>query len=143
MADVDTTHEDNIIKKLEGEDVTHPETSEVALGRHPSSTKLSPLVVYNQRHIMRCVSTLQANEIDYLMSHLDEQLVHILDKIVPGLPFLLWLKEKSRNGEFEHPTVKHFREFRDQYLRGEVSFPWSGIDVVADLEELENDVSQD
>lgn len=137
----DTTHEDNILQNLAGESTPKENIKDVAL-QVEAGSRFHPVVKYDTQRVMRCVAALPADEVQYLMQHLDERTVHILNKIIPGLPFIVYLKNQSKLGLFEHPSVDTFRNFRDLLRTGQVQFPW-GDDDSSEEEQALSDLEKE
>jgi len=87
--------------------------------------RFNPRVAFNSYELMQCVVDLPFHEIEILMSHLTADVVLILNKIVPGLPYILYLKHQIDNNTFVQPTAASYREFRDAYMSGEIQFAWN------------------
>lgn len=137
----DTTHEDNILQNFDSNSTSGENIKDVALRVEPG-TRFHPVVKYDTQRVMRCVAALPPDEVQYLMQHLDERTVQILNKIIPGLPFIVYLRNQSKLGLFEHPTVDTFRTFRDLLRAGEIQFPW-GDDDTSEEEQALSDLEKE
>lgn len=66
---------------------------------------------------------LSYEERTYFLSKLTPQVVMTINSMIPGIPYIQYLKHLIETDQYVTPTVEHLRDFRDAFSDGKISFP--------------------
>ena len=88
-----------------------------------TGSRLNPEYSFTAEDIRTNVVRLSKEEVEHLLSLIDEKTIEVIDKIIPGLPFIKYLKYQISMGTFTKPTYLNYIHFSDALSSGKIQFP--------------------
>lgn len=88
-----------------------------------TGSKLNPEYSFTAEELRSNVVKLSKDEVEHLLGLIDEKTINVIDKIIPGLPFIKYLKYQINMGTFTKPTYLNYVHFSDALSSGKIQFP--------------------